>query len=232
MTNLLIPNLDSDLRYEIKLVCDAHRLSQARSWIQLHPAGFAVAYPPRRVNSLYLDTLHMSSFNDNLEGVSVRQKLRLRWYGDEMGSIQPVLELKQKRNLVGRKKQLPLPTKLDLTLPWAESIGSIRAKASGEWQIMLQTMNQPVLLNRYQRSYFATLDGAVRATLDHDQAAYDQRLLARLNLRTRLPIADIVVIELKASLGHIDRLQEVAAQFPLSRSRNSKYVRSLLTALS
>lgn len=231
MANLYLPNLDSDLRYEIKLVCDAHRLSQARSWIRLHPAGFTVTYPPRRVNSLYLDTLHMSSFNDNLEGVSVRQKLRLRWYGDEMGSIQAALELKQKRNLVGRKKQLLLPSRLDLTLPWAESIGSIRANAGPEWQTILQTVNQPVLLNWYRREYFITLDGAVRATLDYDQAAYDQRLLPRLNLRTRLPIADIVVIELKASLEHIDRLQEIAPQFPLPRSRNSKYVRSLLTAL-
>lgn len=231
MTDLSVRNLDSDLRYEIKFVCDAHRLSQARSWIRLHPAGFTVAYPPRRVNSLYLDTLQMSSFNDNLEGVSMRQKLRLRWYGDEMKSVRPALELKQKRNLVGRKKQVLLPGELDLTLPWAEALASIRANVDSKWQTILQIVNQPALLNSYQREYFVTLDGAVRATLDYDQAAYDQRLLPRINLRCPLPISETVVIELKASLEHADQLQETASRFPVLRSRNSKYVRSLLTAL-
>ena len=231
MTDLSVRNLDSDLRYEIKFVCDAHRLSQARSWIRLHPAGFTVAYPSRRVNSLYLDTLHMSSFNDNLEGVSVRQKLRLRWYGDEMRSVQPALELKQKHNLVGRKKQVLLPSELDLTVPWVESVASIRANVGPKWQTILQTVDQPVLLNWYQREYYVTLDGTVRATLDYDQAAYDQRLLPRMSLRCPLPISDLVVIELKASLEHADRLEDAASQFPVSRSRNSKYARSLLTAL-
>lgn len=232
MTNTEMQNIDSDLRYEIKLVCDAHRLSQARSWIRLHPAGFVPVYHPRRVNSLYLDTLSMSSFNANLEGVSVRQKLRLRWYGEETDNVQPVLELKQKRNLVGRKKQLLLPYRLDLASPWAKSIRVIRANADPEWQTLLQTMNQPVLLNWYQREYYTTFDSGIRVTLDYDQAAYDQRLLPRPNLRTRLPIADVVVIEIKTSLEHIERLQEIASQFPLLRSRNSKYVRNLLTALS
>ena len=94
------------LRYELKLVCEPHRLAQARSWIRLHPARFVVAYPPRRVNSLYLDTPDLSSLGENLAGVSDRQKLRLRWYGDSVRAIEPLLELKQKRNLLGRKKQV------------------------------------------------------------------------------------------------------------------------------
>lgn len=219
------------LRYELKLVCDPHRLAQARSWIVLHPAGFVVAYPPRRVNSLYLDTPHLTSFGENLAGVSERQKLRLRWYGEGVREIEPVLELKQKRNLLGRKKQVRLPCKLDLTLSWREILGEVRACTEPEWRVLLQAVSQPTLLNHYQREYYATSDGALRVTLDYACAAYDQRLSLRPNLRILLPVADRVVIEVKAAPEYAERLQEAVAQFPALRTRNSKYVGSLQTAL-
>jgi hypothetical protein len=220
-----------DLRYEIKLVCDAHLLPQARSWIRLHPAGFVVAYPPRRVNSLYFDTLHLSSLDDNLTGGNTRQKLRLRWYGEETTSIQPYLELKQKHNLLGRKKREQLGCTLDLTWPWPEILQTLRANSSPEWQIHLQTVNQPTLLNHYQREYYVIPDGTIRTTLDFAQAAYDQRLSPRPNLHARLPIADTIVIEIKSTQEQIERLQEIVGSFPVRRSRNSKYVNSLLAAL-
>jgi hypothetical protein len=227
----------SELRYEIKLVCEPHRLAQARSWIRLHPAGFLVAYPPRQVNSLYLDTLHLRSLTDNLEGLSARRKLRMRWYGDRMTyvppvmDIQPVLELKEKRNLLGRKKRCVLPCALDLTLPWTQVLEMVRANVGPEWQVMLQTVDQPTLLTHYQREYYVTPDGAIRVTLDFAQVAYDQRLAPRPNLRVRLPIADTVVIEIKTAQEHAGQLHQVAACFPALRSRHSKYTRGLLTAL-
>jgi hypothetical protein len=220
-----------DLRYEVKLVCDSHWLPQARSWIRLHPAGFIVAYPPRRVNSLYLDTPHLSGLNDNLAGLTVRHKLRLRWYGDETTHVQPYLELKQKRDLLGQKKRCLLPCQVDLTQPWRQILELIHANAGPDWQTLLQTVNQPTLLNGYQREYYVTPDGAIRATLDFHQMAYDQRLSPRPNLRIRLPIADLVVIEIKAAQEQAERLQEIAACFPARRSRNSKYAGGLLTAL-
>ncbi len=225
---------DIGLRYEVKLVCDPHRLPQARSWIRLHPAGFVVAYPPRRVNSLYLDTLHLSSLNDSLAGLAVRQKLRLRWYGDELTGVRPYLELKQKHNLLGRKVRYLLPCKLDLTLPWTEILGVIRTETRffpKNLIPVLQTVDQPTVLNHYRREYYVTRDGAVRVTLDFAQVAYDQRLSPRPNLRVRLPIADAVVIEVKAAQEQAERLQEIVARFPVRRSRNSKYANSLTVAL-
>jgi hypothetical protein len=221
-----------DLRYEIKLVCGPHLLSQARSWIRLHPAGLAVAYPPRRVNSLYLDTLDLNHLNENLSGLSVRQKLRLRWYGDQTTDIvHPLLELKQKHNLLGRKKQSHLPCRLDLTQPWTEILETMRANTEPDWRLILRTVDWPTLITTYQREYYITPDGAVRVTLDFAQSAYCQRYAPRPNLHSRLPISDNVVIEIKTAWGQEERLQEMAANFPVRRSRNSKYVNSLLAAL-
>ncbi|MBN1309837.1 MAG: polyphosphate polymerase domain-containing protein [Anaerolineae bacterium] len=222
---------EPDLRYEIKMVCPRHRLQQARFWVRLHPAGFMVAHPPRQVNSLYLDTPHLRSLNDNLEGLSARRKFRLRWYGVSVEDICPSIEIKEKYNLLGRKKQTLLPCKLDLMLPWSEILKTIHAAVSPAWRALLQTVNQPTLLNRYQREYYITPDGVIRVTLDYDQVAYDQRLTSRPNLRVQLPPADAVVIEIKAAATQARRLEEITAGFPSSRSRNSKYAQGLLAAL-
>ncbi|MCP4526382.1 MAG: VTC domain-containing protein, partial [Aestuariibacter sp.] len=96
---------------------------------------------------------------------------------------------------------------------------------------LLQTVDQPTLLNRYRREYYVTPDGAIRVTLDFDQVAYDQRLLPRPNLRARLPIDDTVVIEIKTGQEHAERLRQVVARFPVQRSRNSKYAGGVLAAL-
>jgi hypothetical protein len=56
-------------------------------------------------------------------------------------------------------------------------------------------------------------------------------LAPRPNLRVRLPIAATVVLEIKTAAEQAERLPEVVAQFPVLRSRNSKYVRGLRVAL-
>lgn len=133
--------------------------------------------------------------------------------------------------MLGRKRRGRLRRKLDLTLPWTEVLAALRANAGPDWQAVLQTAVQPTLLNHYEREYYATPDGGIRATLDFDQVAYGQRLSLRPNLRARLLIADTLVIEVKAAREQAKRLQDIAGWFPVSRARNSKYVLGLLAAL-
>ena len=83
----------------------------------------------------------------------------------------------------------------------------------------------------YQREYYATMDGTVRVTLDWEQVAYDQRMSLRPNRTTRLPLKDLIVIEVKAHRDQEARAAEVMRRFPLSRRRNSKYANGLLAAL-
>jgi len=218
-------------RYELKLLCPAHMAAQTRMWIRHHPAGLRVAYPPRRVNSIYLDTPDLSMLTANLDGLAVRSKLRLRWHGDALTVIRPHLELKHKNNLLGRKERAPLSRDLDLREPWTTILANALACLEPSWRRRFRSANQPTLLNRYRREYYVTPDGAVRVTLDTEQIAYDQRFCARPNTRCRLPIRDIVVIEIKADEIHADRVQEIANAFPISRTRNSKYAKGMLAAL-
>ena len=221
----------SGWRYELKLVCDGKLLSQARSWIRLHPAGLCVAYPPRRVNNLYLDTRNLANYAANVAGLSQREKVRLRWYGDAVTVIRPILERKQKSNLLGRKVQFALTDDLDLSWPWHRCLESLRAQAKPEWRQVLLKVQHPALLNHYQREYYVTPDGVVRVTLDFAQAAYDQRFASCVNATRRSSRADTIVIEVKAARGQTDRLVDVVSHFPIARSRNSKYANGMLALL-
>ena len=64
--------------------------------IKRHPYHFIEAYPERYVNNIYFDDERLSHYNANINGISYRTKLRLRWYGDAFGIIDPSLELKIK----------------------------------------------------------------------------------------------------------------------------------------
>ena len=215
----------NNLRHELKLTCQANKLAEARQWIRLHPAGFRQTYEKRRVNSLYFDTPNLNSYWDNQAGISTRKKLRLRWYGPTQTIISgPTLELKIKENLLGDKKQQKLNCTLDWSLTYAEILPIIRAAADREWQPLLRAADTPTLINCYTREYFATFDGEIRATLDYDQAAYNQRLHGRPNLDRPLLGQNFVVIEIKGAPASSDRLENIMSRFPLRRTRNSKYV--------
>ena len=229
MNEIEIHRLDpaSDWRYELKLTCDVEALGQARNWIRLHPEGFRTAYPPRVVNNIYLDTLELEALNANLSGVSGKQKLRIRWYGED--TDRPTLELKYKQNWLGGKKRFRLPMSIELARSWSHIMADLVASVPLSWQFILQDTNQPTLINRYRREYYVTMDGDIRVTIDYGQEVFDQSFSSRPNLHYRLPTEDQLVIELKGDASQAERLQEACAEFPIRLSRNSKYASNLRT---
>lgn len=208
----------------------ADKLAQARTWIRLHRAGFVTAYPRRVVNNLYLDTPDLNSLNANLQGVGSRQKLRLRWYGRSQSYTiaQPTLELKYKDNMLGNKKQEQLECELDLRWEYGRWLKTIWQAASPSWQHWLSAASQPTLLNSYQREYFVTPDGEIRATLDYDLRVFGQRTAAKPNLSTPSQLEPAIIVEVKCTPNQAERLEEVMAEFPVQRRRYSKYVNGAL----
>ena len=64
--------------------------------------GFNKQYPDRNISSIYLDTLNYNFAKDNINGVSRRKKIRLRWYNDNLDKIS--YEQKNKENFNVWKK--------------------------------------------------------------------------------------------------------------------------------
>ncbi len=220
-------------RYEIKFTIRRPELARARAWVRSHPAAFSTSYPPRQVNSAYFDTPGFSSMQDNLGGFASRSKVRLRWYGEDLASVDGALEIKRKIGRLCWKPQCKVPVVLALDrLSWPEIVRKIRRCVSPLWQQYLDKAHCPTIITNYRREYYVSADQSVRATVDFDQRVYDQPRSPRPNLTWQVPLGDRVIIELKCAIENHERLADVASAFPLRNDRCSKYVRGMQAALS
>ena len=223
---------DQPLRYEVKLVCAETYLDDVRMWTRLHPAAFFEAYPPRQVNSLYFDSFEVGAFNDNLDGVSQRDKLRLRWYGADMVNVKGILELKSRRSHLGAKAYYPLTTVLDFgQMSWAEIVQALHTELDMKFKPWLERFPHPYLITSYQREYYETTDRVVRLTIDYNLLTYEQWLSTSPNLTLSSTLAALVV-EVKAPREHYRRVSDILSSIPLRVSKNSKYVNGVLQNLS
>jgi hypothetical protein len=160
--------------------------------------------------------------------------LRLRWYGPRLDVVSDArLELKHRQGAVSRKIIWPLDLALDLArTTWPTVCQTLRQSVPAEAGLWLAQLTHPVLVNHYQRAYYATPDQTVRLTIDTRLCAYGQRFSNHPNLNRPAPIAERIVIELKAAAdpASCDQLAEALNHFPLRPDRHSKYVTGMLAA--
>ena len=227
----MIDSVISERRHEIKLAVDHRDLATISMWLRLHPANFSTQHPQRKVNNIYFDTPDLSSVEDNLAGFSQRRKLRFRWYGTTNDISHGTWEIKAKQVNLGWKISQPVNQCVSLSeMRWAEIIARLRSDASDSISTQLNHSSCPALINHYQRLYYVSWNGSIRATVDFDQAFYDQRLSGAPNLTRPLPGQERIIIELKAAPSCHDQLVEIVKHLPVRVSKNSKYVSGMLRA--
>ena len=218
-------------RYELKIVLPATALPRARAWIRLNRAAFRPTYPPRFVNNIYFDTENFAQVSEALAGVAARVKVRYRWYGDARIIEKGVLELKFKQGLVGWKRSHPVRRGADLAaMSWSEVRALIRAELDAEFRNRLDVAYRPVLINRYWREYFESLDGRIRATIDSRMSVHPQMATSRPNLVFAAPERRSIVVEVKAGPEAWDELPNILNDFPVRVSKHSKYVSGVLVS--
>ncbi len=201
------------------------------AWVKAHPAGFRTAYPSRRVNSLYLDSHTHWALEGNLSGQAHRFKVRYRWYGPLADPAQGVLEVKRKAGRVGWKQLYPLAAPLPLAgRTWPGVLSELEQAVDAAGRMLVHTVPCPTLINKYDRAYYESLDGAVRLTVDERLSVFDQRRAPTPNLRLTAPLPAITVVELKCAWHHHRRLEGMLQTFPVRAARMSKYVTGLTAA--
>ncbi|HET8686404.1 MAG TPA: VTC domain-containing protein [Methanosarcina sp.] len=157
-----------ELRYERKVVVYGMSIHEIESIVKLHPAIFTERHLPRYINNIYFDTYSMSNYFDNVDGLSRRLKVRIRWYGDLLGFIEsPVLEFKNKRGLLGGKICFPLKS-FCLDNRYSLEKQQEIFMESGIPEIFVEYLKSLrfTLLNRYHRKYFESSDHKFRITID------------------------------------------------------------------
>lgn len=224
-------NLSSDApaRYERKFAITALEQKKLSWLLRINPALFTSIYQPRIVNNIYLDTPDRQFYKHNVDGVALRMKVRIRWYGGLVEALEdPQLELKIKSGLAGWKLSYPLRSMLlEEALEKPRLIRHLeRVHIPASVLNFVKTL-EPTLLNRYHRTYHLSGCKNFRATVDSDLQ------YARTNwiMQPRLRFAkdeDLQVLELKYLIEQDEQADHITSSFPFRVSRNSKYVRGLL----
>jgi SPX domain protein involved in polyphosphate accumulation len=181
---------------------------------------FREQFKERTVNSIYFDTLNFKSALDNLNGVSDREKFRVRWYGKNLELLdEPILENKIKKNFQGykvffnldefKKKILNEKNLLNLT----KSVN-----------ILVPNKNlYPITMTSYRRTYLISANNEIRATLDFD-LQYKKLTNYIENFFTKV---ENIILELKYST-YLDAYLRKQISGITRISKNSKYVNSLI----
>ena len=202
-----------NMRFERKYVIDHLSVEEIFQLIRLHPASFRMAYPPRKVNNIYFDSPDFEAYQDNLRGIGIRKKTRLRWYGSQSFADNPIqLEEKIKNGLLGYKNTHHLPdnanikTLSDLSLP----------------TFFTEQHLAPALFNYYHRHYFLSADRRFRMTVDTNQAFGIPRLTPSQNAPYHLP--DQIILELKFDQKDAPKQDQVTQHLPFRLNKHSKYV--------
>ena len=214
-------------RQEIKFVANFYSLPKVLAWVKLNKLGFSQEYPDRWVNNIYFDTYDYYAYASNLSGESSRKKVRYRWYGEKALAIGQV-EIKNKRNYFGWKNTYQIPNSpYQEGDTWRNIIENITSDLPENSKQILKLYNFPVIINRYCRSYYISLNKKIRVTIDTNQSVCDQRYKVFPNFISESKLLDTFVLEVK-----FDRSERaIASNFinglPIRVSRHSKYMNAV-----
>ena len=183
---------------------------------------FRSQYPKRKVNSIYFDNSKLKSIRENLDGVSNKKKIRLRWYGNHKNLTDPILEIKSKRGYETKKESFKIkkldkvnylnPRNLETILNEVNKVTKSKNKL------------HPILTTHYERQYFISNQNKVRATVDYNLESIFLKNLSELQLTKKY--FPECILELKYSTK-IDRLvRHKLNEMTLRLSKNSKFVSS------
>ena len=189
-----------------------------------------------RVRSLYFDTLDEGDFEDKINGLELRRKIRLRCYSP--GDRFAMLEMKQKEGAYQKKRSLRVRRADARRLqegdyaPLLEYEEPFAAECYG---LMHRMCYRPKTVVEYQRRAFIAKENHIRITLDHHIVANEARFdlfAPDLNLYPVLdPFQAVLEVKydgfllsyLKALVNLADRSELSVSKYCLARSAGLKF---------
>ena len=183
---------------------------------------FKKQYPKRRVNSIYFDTADCISIRQNLDGVSNKKKIRIRWYGQQNKIIKPVLEIKSKKGFETKKENYKIHELNDLRFPDLKNLNIIENMVN--LKLKSKKALYPILTTNYDREYFLSNNGKIRATVDYNLKSIYLKNSSQINIVKNFSLA--CILELKYSTGLDKYVRRNLKKITLRLSKSSKYISS------
>ena len=214
----------SDFRFERKFFINRLNINEVNKCVNLHPRIFNEIYSQRFINNIYFDSHNHNNYSENIEGSSNRLKVRIRWYGELFGKIKsPVLEIKIKNGLLGKKKSLKINS-FDFN-NGTDISNILETIDNSKLNIDLKSL-KPTLLNRYSRIYFQSIDKRFRITIDNKQEFYSIKNKNNMFLKS-IKDFNSVILELKYQEEYDEEANSIVNQFPFRLTKSSKYVNGI-----
>lgn len=215
----------AEYRYEIKFVFSRADRRAVAQKIKTNPALFSEIFFPRWVNNIYYDTPVLGAYYSTINGFSPRVKVRIRWYGNLFGNINPTLEFKLKRSNKNTKVSFGLiPIEIASKMSLFQLKRGILENKSLPHEIKnIMKLLRPTAITRFLRGYYLSEDKKFRITIDSKLGFAS--LLRTHNFSNIKPAPDgLVIVEIKfaADCKGASRItNDFASRFQLSRM--SKY---------
>jgi hypothetical protein len=212
-------------RYELKFHSEYSSLQDIKVMVKNNPFLFSENYQQRWVNNIYFDTLELSNYYDSIMGINKKIKVRIRWYGQLFSLIEkPILELKKKVGIVGKKELFILPTFVmdthtDIN-PFKQLLQN--SKLPETIKYFMKELS-PVLFIRYKRRYYRSANKNFRITIDNELSfsGYNFKSHSILN---KYSDDSQIILELKYKHTLHDYAHMITNYFPFRITKFSKYV--------
>ncbi len=208
-------------RYERKWIFKSNNFLALINALVRSNLFFRYQYPSRNVNSIYFDTSNYTSIRQNLDGVSDKRKIRIRWYGKSDNITNPVVEIKSKKGFETKKTGVQIKelenTKINELVKIKEQLNR---------KLRLKKIINPVLSTHYKREYFISSNSKIRATIDYDLKSIFLNNFSQIDIVKNFK--NVCILELKYSTSLDKYVREKLKDITLRLSKNSKFVNSVL----
>jgi SPX domain protein involved in polyphosphate accumulation len=210
-------------RFERKFLIYPFSIKEMETFLKLHPLNFRKTYQDRYINSIYYDTEDFKMYFQNINGFSEREKIRVRWYGEDKENFKnPKLEVKIRNTYLGKKisysiNNYNIKSSLNHLL---------ETKDSDEAKILLLENLRPKILVKYKRKYFESFDKKIRITLD-SELEFTKIEPSNPKIFSATKKIDDEIIEIKYSSNFQKEALDLMNKIPLRLTRYSKYVRGV-----
>ncbi len=177
---------------------DMQQLSHALDYIMIQdPHNGQDGY---RIRSLYFDTLNDGDYEDKLNGVELRRKIRLRIYDPSADFA--MLEMKQKEGAYQKKRSLRVSREDAIALSRGQYSPLLHYPdpfAAECYCLMQMQCYRPKTIVEYHRKAFIAKENKIRITFDHQIQATESSYSLFDDHLNMYPVLDTsnVVLEVK-----------------------------------
>jgi len=189
------------------------------------------------VRSLYFDTIDDKDFEEKIDGVDLRRKIRLRNYGTDPQYAK--LEMKQKQGMMQKKRSLALNKEQSRRLINGDYsvLLEFNSGFAGEcfWLMHMQCY-RPKAVVAYTRKVFVADENEIRITFDHhikgSESSFDifsEDLVENMIFDPSLVVMEVkfngfLLSYIKDAINEINASELAVSKYCLGRAIGKKYL--------